>query len=94
MGDVLPFGRKTPHLTGDARCLDCRHEWVALVELEGRDPNGWLECPRCALVKGRMVYAVLRGAGQWHCACGNDLFQATADMVYCPNCGTEQRFTP
>ena len=32
-----------PHISGDARCLACKHEWVAVA------PIGtiWLECPAC-----------------------------------------------
>lgn len=77
----------TPHLSGKALCLACRHEWAAVA------PVGtvWLECPSCTLSRGRFVNAVEREGAHWHCACGNDLFYATPDGFYCPNCGVWQK---
>jgi hypothetical protein len=77
---------REPHLKGAARCLACRHEWVAVA------PVGtvWLECPQCSLERGRYVGAVGIGGEHWHCACGTDLFHATPRGLYCPNCGEWQ----
>lgn len=76
----------SPHLSGQAFCLDCQHEWVAVV------PIGtlWLECPSCTLVRGRLKFQCERVGEQWECGCGNDLFHVTPDGVYCPNCGAWQ----
>ncbi len=75
-------------LSGAARCLACQHEWVAVA------PVGsiWLECPSCTLIRGRFVAQVELDGDHWHCNCGNDLFNATPEGVYCPNCGTWQKF--
>jgi len=35
---------REPHATYQVRCLDCAHEWQAVVHLPA--PNK-LECPRC-----------------------------------------------
>ena len=77
---------RNPHLTGPAKCLACRHGWVAVA------PTGtiWLECPSCTLERGRFVAQVQRDGPHWHCNCGNDLFQITEECTYCPNCGAEQ----
>lgn len=76
---------RSPHLSGDAKCLACGHQWVAVA------PVGtvWLECPACSLERGRYVAQVERPGPHWHCGCGNDLFRVTPDGPYCPNCGAE-----
>jgi Zn finger protein HypA/HybF involved in hydrogenase expression len=40
---------RTPHATGDAKCLDCKHEWVATA------PVGVvrLDCPECGSTRGQ-----------------------------------------
>ena len=77
---------REPHIHGDARCLACHHEWVAVA------PVGavWLECPECSLDRGRYIAQALRDGDHWHCVCECDLFYATADGFYCPNCGEWQ----
>lgn len=77
---------KTPHLSGAAVCLACKHEWVA-VALVG---TVWMECPACSLERGRYKGSVNVGGDHWHCHCGNDLFHATPTGMYCPNCGEWQ----
>lgn len=93
---VIEFRPREPkpaddsHNSGKARCLDCTHEWVAVA------PGGttWLECPQCKTFKGRYLGPCQRakGADHWHCACGNDLFHAMREGVYCPCCGEWQQF--
>jgi Zn finger protein HypA/HybF involved in hydrogenase expression len=78
---------KTPHSSGKARCLDCKHEWEA-VALVGTE---WLECPGCHSKKGRFIYHFEpEHFVKWTCNCGNDLFYATPYGYFCPNCGTWQ----
>lgn len=90
MADVVDFAAKkleqSPHSSGEAICLDCKHKWVAVA------PTGvqWMECPKCSLVRGRFVYQHSREEPHWTCNCGNDLFHATKDGMYCPNCGDWQ----
>jgi predicted RNA-binding Zn-ribbon protein involved in translation (DUF1610 family) len=76
----------TPHLAGVAICIDCAHEWVAVIppgEISTR-----LECPHCRAHKGHMKYQISPGVEEWTCACGNDLFRVTRTHLYCPHCGT------
>ena len=77
---------RTPHVSGPARCLACKHEWVAVA------PTGvtWMECPSCSLIRGRFVFPHQRDGLVWKCFCENDLFHVTPDGVYCPNCGQWQ----
>lgn len=77
---------REPALSGEARCLMCQHEWVAVA------PVGTirLECPSCGGEAGLFKEAVRRSVPHWQCNCGNDLFHATADGYYCPKCGEWQ----
>jgi len=77
---------REPHSTGEARCLSCNHEWIAVA------PTGtvWLECPECSIEKGRFVAHHERSGDHWECDCGCDLFYITPDGMYCPNCGDWQ----
>lgn len=72
-----------PHISGMARCLDCKHEWAAVAPLQ----TIWLECPKCTLLRGRFTGPYEKAHAHWECKCGNDLFCVTPDGYYCPNCG-------
>lgn len=84
MGDkVVSLADRRPHMSGAARCLDCKHEWQAVA------PIGtlWLECPNCTLVRGRAIYHHSRDGVEYTCNCGNDLMRLKPEGCYCPNCG-------
>ena len=74
------------HLSGEAVCLFCRHEWVAVAPVGAL----WLECPECELSLGRLRFAVGRDGLEWSCGCGNDLFHIKPEGIYCPQCGAWQ----
>lgn len=78
--------KRTPHSAGRARCLACKHEWVAVA------PTGvtWMECPACLLERGRFVGQHEVEGPHWFCPCGNNLYFATPEGLYCPNCGLWQ----
>lgn len=87
MGEVVDLAdarrARVPHATGAARCMACRHEWVAVV------PAGteWLECPACELVRGRMVFPCMpESSAVFTCNCGCQLFTVTPTGILCPNC--------
>jgi hypothetical protein len=96
MADVLKFRprsqpeseQKESWASGDAVCLDCKHEWVAVSSVA----NEWLECPACLLLRGRFKFPFSIGDKHWTCNCGNDLFRINEKCTYCPNCGEEQKF--
>lgn len=77
---------REPHSSGKARCLACKHEWVAVA------PVGavWIECPSCTLTRGGFIAPHWRDEHHWTCNCGCDLFHATPEGFYCPNCGEAQ----
>jgi hypothetical protein len=80
---------RIPHSSGAAKCISCKHDWIAVVPLG----TEWFECPNCGLMKGKFKYTHLRvGDKHWTCRCENDLFHITPSGTYCPNCGVWQKF--
>ncbi len=77
-----------PHLTGNARCSTCKHEWIAVAPI-GED---WLECPGCNEVKGRFVHDAVPNDDVWVCKCGCDVFRVTRNAAFCIHCGNRQSF--
>ena len=85
---------RSPHMTGKAVCLDCRHEWVAVMPVTSDTTcigAQWLECPECTLERGRFRFHTTSPGLHWTCNCGCDLFFVTDKHFYCPNCGAVQR---
>lgn len=82
--------KKEPTGSGPAFCMQCKHEWVAVV------PTGTvnLECPNCWAMKGLLKYEYNLNEGDfiWTCKCGNTLFYISDKGTMCPNCGTYQQF--
>jgi ribosomal protein S27E len=86
-GNIISLDDYLPHSTGRARCLDCKHEWIAV----SRTGYRWLECPSCSLYRGRFIGQHERDEPHLHChECNNELFYVLAEGVYCPNCGEWQ----
>ena len=87
MGAVLSLAaareEREPHLTGAARCVACRHEWVAVAPVGTHT----LECPACASTKGYFVNEVMRGNDRFVCHCECDVFRISPAVgPYCVNC--------
>lgn len=80
--------QREPHNEGAARCMACRHEWVAVAPAGQED----LECPSCGRMFGRFLYPFSPDTARWVCACDNDLFIVTPAGTFCPACGTWQSF--
>lgn len=78
---------RTPHTSGDARCLRCDHRWVQ-VQPAGDAPNG-MECPSCHCMTGSYVYLFRPpdGVPFLTCNCGNQHFLITEKLSLCANCG-------
>lgn len=85
LDNVVDMAAYRPHVSGSAKCLDCAHAWAAVA------PNAveWLECPACALMRGRFVYGCVPPDGTlvFTCECGNDIFHMTDSGAFCLNCG-------
>lgn len=78
---------QTPHTSGEAFCMTCDHNWVAVAPVGTVD----LECPACHSMKGKFKFHHLRVEDDhWTCNCGNQFFHVTKKGTYCPNCGEWQ----
>jgi len=77
----------SPHLSGSARCIGCKHEWIAVTPI---GTINYLECPNCGAFKGALVYPCVReNIDQFECNCGSNWFSYHRDNVMmCINCGT------
>lgn len=93
MGNVIAFAKpepKDPHASGEAICMTCGHEWVAVAPITGGAHQ--LECPECHTMKGHFKWPFAPNAEDkiWACDCGCTQFWILADYHMCPNCGTKQ----
>lgn len=52
MGDVIDLAAHKPHLSGEAMCTACEHEWEGACEIGTLT----LECPSCY-----RFYGVMKG---------------------------------
>ena len=94
MAEVIYLDKKreklSPHMTGKAKCIQCKHEWVGVA------PQGtiWLECPSCTLQKGAFIYACEPDNMKsiFTCNCGNEIFLIADNGTICTLCGTWQSF--
>jgi len=75
-----------PHLSGKARCLACKKEWVAVAPVG----TTTLKCPDCDC-DGHMIGEVVTEGDQWICYCGWRLFRLDRHGIYCPSCGVYQK---
>jgi hypothetical protein len=82
--------QETPHLSGQARCVACDHEWVAVAPVG----STWLQCPECGTNKGLLRFHCepAEGGEMWTCGCGCDVFYITREDIRCFHCGGVQAF--
>lgn len=73
--------------SGQARCVGCRHEWVAVAPIGATE----FECPACSALKGFFI-GTYSPEERWECACECDLFYMTRTGAMCINCGVRQEF--
>ena len=74
---------KSPHLSGPARCMACKHEWDAVSPVGVFD---FLECPSCGAAKGVRTTLVVPDE-VFRCTCGSDLYYLSPKGARCCNCG-------
>lgn len=83
-GKVIGIETARPHLSGPARCLDCKHEFVAVA------PVGTycMTCPSCGADKAARFSMIDPPTDVWVCNCGNQFMLILfGGQVFCPNCG-------
>lgn len=82
--DVVNLDEHRPHLSGLARCAECKHEWEAVAPIG----TTVLECPKCSCFKGFWNSLVQRDEYPLECgSCGNEVFFVYNDCVACTRCG-------
>lgn len=87
MNNVVSLQERKPHMAGEAKCLACTHEWIAVAPIG----SYVLVCPSCSLEKG--VFKRLCGPENdivWVCNCGCDQFYIDQKGVRCLVCATIQ----
>lgn len=85
MNNVIPLEEYRPHLSGQAKCLHCKHEWLAVSPV---GVYAGLECPECHLVKGIRAGLVYPSEMMFTCFCGCYVFSICRDRgPMCLNCG-------
>lgn len=83
----LDFNKKEgPFLNGKERCLNCYHQWQAVIEAGTYD----FKCPNCEADKGYLLGAIMFENGmEFVCECGIGLFKiGTKSQVVCSHCGS------
>lgn len=89
MGDVINLSDHSPHLQGEAICVNCGHVWQAVAPV-GTFAD--LECPSCKMMKGALRFGVVPEE-YWECGCGCHLFTVAGDgEIVCWQCGAGQVF--
>lgn len=90
MADVVDLAaaraERSPHLSGEAQCLECQHRWVAVAPIG----TVQLECPACRSARGIWRYPVGLEPPQVRFICNqcdNDIFQVQPDAYFCIRCG-------
>lgn len=79
--------REMPHMTGEAVCLQCKHEWQAVTPIGITE----FECPNCSVMKGVFKYNCQPDGEKkiFMCNCGNTYFVVTENSHLCALCGVE-----
>lgn len=79
---------KEPHTGGEAKCLACGHEWIAVSPLPVESN---FDCPSCGTYKGvyKGIIGEPEGMEVFHCNCGNSVFTYTPYYIRCVCCGTK-----
>ena len=87
---IVDFPQDKQFIVGEAFCIQCKHEWVA-VAIAG---TIFFECPNCCTHKGLLKYPIDINEGEVYreCRCGNSLFRITPEGHLCPNCGIYQNY--
>lgn len=84
MDNVIQLDSKRPHVSGQAKCVACGHEWVAVA----RAITDHLECPSCRLMKGAFANPVTRSDLLYYiCSCDSAVFYISEKGPHCANCG-------
>lgn len=87
MGDVTPIEANLPHISCQAKCLNCGYHWLGVA------PCGVveLECPQCNSMRGVWNNLIVPES-VWECSCGSEHFFVSPHAAVCAACGLEQDY--
>lgn len=87
--DLAAFrGDKVSYTQGPAKCLDCAHEWEAMIPVG----EAHVECPECETLRGVRMTPVNPAVGDtvFTCQhCQSTQMTIYRDRVLCAGCGFE-----
>jgi len=78
----------SPHRAGEARCLNCKHEWAAVAPVGAVT----LQCPKCETFQGLFKGVSCTEFKQWQCDCKEWTFFIDEHGPYCAHCGVRPTF--
>lgn len=94
MSNILSFGKieDKPTAEGDAKCLDCKYEWVAIIETPY---DSSLECPKCKSFRGGLTTPMAPNENTivYKCNCGCNHFWVVNNGILCVGCGAVTTFS-
>ena len=87
IGEVVDITSRMPHTSGQVKCMNCQHEWVAVA------PVGTtvFDCPKCSACKGVFMGFALPEEFFMCRRCTGYLFALTRTGEICVSCGEERR---
>lgn len=90
MSNVVQFGNQES-ASGEAKCVDCGHEWTAIAPIPY---ESGLECPECGLSRGGYKYPMAPNEGEivYQCNCGCSHFWVIEGGILCVGCGAVTTF--
>jgi hypothetical protein len=82
MSNVHSILEASPHLSGEAVCLACKHKWVAVAPIG----ETCLECPSCGTYRGVFTGNPM-GETHFECRCGCSHFAILPGLQFrCLHC--------
>jgi len=80
--------KRSPHRSGNARCLNCKHEWAAVAPIG----TVTLQCPLCETFQGLFKGVSSTQLMQWQCVCKEWTFFIDEHGAYCAHCGIRPKW--
>ena len=85
-GNVIDIWSKSPHLSGEIKCLACKNEWIGVAPAGAVD----LECPECHCHRGVFIWPIepIKGETRFCCnGCNGEFFYIRTECTVCIGCG-------
>ncbi len=87
VSNVVSLAEHRPHITGEARCLSCKHAWQAVAPIG----TSWMDCPKCEHHTATWYAKTMKDGEHLECNCGCIVFHISdIYQIYCAFCGLHQ----